>query len=133
MTTVFGDTYYFLAVGSETDQGHRRAAEFAVSYTGRILTTEWVLTELADALASVAQRQKFLTLLKLILEDENWIVVESTHELFERGIALFSQRPDKDWSLTDCISFEVMKEQGITEALTADHHFEQAGFVPLLK
>jgi predicted nucleic acid-binding protein len=46
---------------------------------------------------------------------------------------LYHLRPDKQWSLTDCISFLVMSEEGITEALTADHHFEQAGFVALLK
>lgn len=50
-----------------------------------------------------------------------------------QGIELYSQRPDKNWSLTDCISFQVMKSFGITEALTGDHHFEQAGFVALLK
>jgi hypothetical protein len=52
--------------------------------------------------------------------------------LFDRGIARFSQRPDKSWSLTDCISFVVMEERGIREALTADHHFGQAGYVPML-
>jgi len=51
----------------------------------------------------------------------------------DRGLALYISRPDKDWSLTDCISFVVMKERGLTGALTADHHFEQAGFVALLK
>ena len=51
----------------------------------------------------------------------------------ERGVALFAQRPDKEWSLTDCISFVVMREHGLSDALTADHHFEQAGFVPLLQ
>jgi hypothetical protein len=50
----------------------------------------------------------------------------------ERGVKLFSQRPDKDWSLTDCISFVVMQDHSIQEALTTDHHFEQAGFLPLL-
>jgi predicted nucleic acid-binding protein len=133
MKTIFGDTYYFLAVGSELDQGHQRTVQYAASYTGHIVTTEWVLTEVGDALSSPAQRERFLELLELIHDDENWFVVEASHELFERGVALFSQRLDKEWSLTDCISFVVMEEQGVSEALTADHHFEQAGFVPLLK
>ena len=132
MKTIFGDTYYFLAVGSDIDQGHQRAAQYAASYQGRIVTTEWVLTEVGDALSSPAQRARFLELLELISDDENSLVVEASHELFERGVALFSQRPDKEWSLTDCISFVVMEEQGITEALTADRHFEQAGFTVLL-
>ena len=57
----------------------------------------------------------------------------ASSELMERGFDLFSRRPDKEWSLTDCISFIVMSEEGITEALTGDHHFEQAGFTILLK
>jgi len=133
MKTIFGDTYYFLAVGNERDEGHLRTVQYAAKYKGQILTTEWVLTEVADALASPAQREQFLSLLQLISDDANWIVVEASHDLFARGATLFSQRPDKSWSLTDCISFVVMEEQGISEALTADHHFEQAGFVPLLK
>jgi hypothetical protein len=51
----------------------------------------------------------------------------------DRGLALYAARPDKEWSLTDCVSFLVMQDHGVTEALTADHHFEQAGFVALLK
>ena len=50
-----------------------------------------------------------------------------------RGVALYAERPDKDWSLTDCISFVVMRKMDITEALTGDRHFEQAGFTALLK
>jgi hypothetical protein len=54
-------------------------------------------------------------------------------DLFERALSRYEQRADKEWSLTDCLSFIVMEDQGITEALTGDHHFEQAGFRPLLK
>lgn len=132
MTVLFADTYYFLAVGNDRDQGHQRAVDFAATYTGQLLTTEWVLTEVADALSAPAQRPRFLNLFELIVNDANWIVAESSHELFRRGIALFSKRPDKSWSLTDCIPFVVMEEHGITEALTADRHFEQAGFAALL-
>lgn len=61
------------------------------------------------------------------------LIVPPTQELFVRGIDLYARRPDKERGLTDCISFLVMQEQGITHALTADHHFEQAGFTMLLK
>jgi predicted nucleic acid-binding protein len=132
MKTIFADTYYFLSVGNDRDQGHQRAIEHAASFQGRVVTTEWILTEVADALSAPALRPRFLNLMELVNKDENWIVVEASHELFERGMALFSKRSDKSWSLTDCISFVVMEEQGISEALTADRHFEQAGFVPLL-
>jgi predicted nucleic acid-binding protein len=60
-------------------------------------------------------------------------IVPASAELFNRALVLFTSRPDKEWSLTDCTSFVVMQEHGMTEALTADHHFEQAGFVALLK
>jgi len=60
-------------------------------------------------------------------------VVGLDPHLYQRGINLYAQRPDKEWSLTDCISFVVMSDRGITEALTGDHHFEQAGFRALLK
>jgi uncharacterized protein len=62
----------------------------------------------------------------------NATIVPPTQTLFEQGIAYYAARADKDWSLTDCISFIVMAEQQITEALTGDHHFEQAGFRALL-
>ena len=64
---------------------------------------------------------------------EDVVLLPSSRELFDRGLQLFSDRPDKEWSLTDCISFVVMGERSLTEALTSDHHFEQAGFTVLLK
>jgi len=60
-------------------------------------------------------------------------VVEPSAELFAAGVAFYAGRPDKDWPLTDCISFVVMEREGIREALTGDRYFEQAGFVALLK
>lgn len=99
---------------------------------GRAVTTEWVLMGVADALSAPEQRDIFLELLARLRAESGLDIEEATHEQFERGIELFSRRPDKAWSLTDCISFLVMHERGISEALTADHHFEQAGFVPLL-
>ena len=60
-------------------------------------------------------------------------IVSPSLDLFEQGVELFAHRPDKQWSLTDCISFVVMQDRGLTEALTANHHFEQAGFVAMLK
>jgi len=132
MKTVFADSYYFLAFVNPRDAGHERALDFSRSYRGRSLTTEWVLAEVADALSAPDQRGLFQELLAQVRSDPGFAIVEATHDLFDRGVELFSERPDKSWSLTDCISFVVMDQQGTKEALTADHHFQQAGFVALL-
>jgi len=132
MNLVCADTYYYLALTSESDAGHERAVEFSRAYHGRVLTTPWVLTEVADALASPDQRRMFVALLADLKSDANTVIVVPTGELFEAGCDLYSQRPDKGWSLSDCISFVAMQQHGVTQALTADHHFEQAGFAVLL-
>jgi predicted nucleic acid-binding protein len=132
MNTVFADTYYYLALVNPSDTGHSKAMTFAQSSSAPMLTTDWVITELADGLCSVANRPLFAKLLVAIRNGPT-TVVRFDNGLMERGLTLFAQRSDKDWSLTDCVSFVVMKENGIQQALTGDHHFEQAGFVALLK
>jgi predicted nucleic acid-binding protein len=93
-----------------------------------------VLTELADGWAKpVSWRSVFVQLLADVRANPDIAVVPSTDQLWDEGIRLYAQRLDKEWSLTDCTSFVVMHRDGITEALTGDHHFEQAGFVALLK
>ena len=132
MSIVFADTFYWIALANRNDASHQRAAEFARRSSDRLVTTEWVLSEVADGLASERHRHLIQRLRMLWRTDEKLTIVEATHDLFETGLDLFCNRPDKEWSLTDCTSFVVMQEQGISEALTADRHFEQAGFVPLL-
>jgi uncharacterized protein len=133
MNTVFADSYYYLAFVNEEDGGHSRAVEYSSTFRGRTVTTEWVLTEVADALSAPAQRPIFLELLEQLRADPGLTIVESNRAIFEQGVQLYSDRPDKSWSLTDCISFSVMSDHQLTEALTADHHFAQAGFLPLLR
>ena len=133
MKVVFADTYYYLALAGRRDAGHDRAEAFSRTYHGRVLTTPWVLTEVADALASSDQRRLFVALLADLKSDAHSTIVASRNELFESGCLLYSQRPDKNWSLTDCISFVVMDRHRIVEALTADQHFEQAGFKAILR
>lgn len=113
--------------------GTWRSPNFAESWTGRIVTAEYILTEVANHLSSSRfGRQKFGELLTSIESDQSTEVVAASRGLWLRGVALYLQRADKEWSLTDCISFVIMKERGLGEALTADHHFEQAGFRKLL-
>ncbi len=133
MNTIFADSYYYLAFVNDRDAGHVRALDYSRTFHGRTITTEWVLTEVADALSAPEQRGVFLELRAQLLTDSGLTIVAASHDLFERGLKLFADRPDKSWSLTDCISFVVMDEHGISAALTADHHFEQAGYTTVLK
>jgi predicted nucleic acid-binding protein len=133
MTSVFADTFFFLAILNPRDAAHARALTAASQRTGPIVTTQWVLTEVADALAATPDRHLFETLLNNLKQEPDDTVVPATADLYGEGVRLYLDRPDKGWSLTDCISFVVMEERGIREALTGDHHFEQAGFVALLK
>ena len=133
MISVFADTYYFLALVNRKDEAHAKAVDFGDTFRGEIVSTEWVLTEVGDALSKPSIRPVFLELIKNIQRNPHAVIVEATHDLFKRGLQLFEQRSDKEWSLTDCISFVVMEDQGVKEALTGDHHFEQAGYTALLR
>jgi predicted nucleic acid-binding protein len=133
MTPLFADTFYYLALLSPNDQTHARAVALARRLIGPVVTTAWVLTEVADAMAAPALRPVFLGLLQALRADLETEVIAPDPDLFERGLDLFAKRPDKAWSLTDCISFTVMAERGLADALTGDHHFEQAGFRALLR
>lgn len=132
MKSVFADTFYFLALLNERDAAHKRAVAASRTVSLVLVTTEFVLIELADALCKPQQRDEVLALCNVVETDPAFRLVRATSELIQRGRKLYRDRADKEWPLTDCISFVVMQEQGLSEALTADHHFEQAGFEALL-
>lgn len=92
-----------------------------------------MLAEFADALSGSAIRGKVAPFINDLAADPTIRIIHASNALFVRGLELYHARPDKDWSLTDCISFVVMKDEEIHEALTGDQHFEQAGFVALLR
>src|SRR5258708_3911405 len=129
----FADTSYFLALLIPNDENHSAAFALARESHKEQVTTDWVLTEVANHLASSRSRGVFIRFLRAIEKDSQMIVVEASRELMQNGLTLYESRLDKNWSLTDCVSFVVMRERHLTEALTADHHFEQAGFTRLLK
>ena len=134
MKTVFADTFYFLALLNPSDHAHGKAVAYTSGNSFRIVTTDWIVMELADALAkSLRGRTEFVTTLADLKADDDAVIIPCERSLLEEGIQLYGQRPDKQWSLTDCISFVVMQREGVTEALTGDKHFEQAGYVALLK
>lgn len=132
MRVVFADTFYYLALLNPRDPGHAEAVAASGKLVGRLVTTSFVLTEVADALAAPRDRPRFRALMEALEGDASVTIVPASDELFRRGVQLYHQRPDKDWPLTDCISFVVMNDCGATEALTGDRHFQQAGFTVLL-
>lgn len=133
MTTAFADTFYFVALSNPRDAAHERAVVWTTAFAGRLVTTAWVLTEYANHMSDPANRQEFLDTVRDLRASAAVVIVPADEALWDDGLRLFAGRPDKRWSLTDCISFVVMQREGIAEALTGDHHFEQAGFVALLK
>jgi predicted nucleic acid-binding protein len=133
MNAIFADTSFYVAMLSPGDSLHAKALEVLRGYGGRTITTEQVLTETGNWFAAGGSRGAFLALMESIMADGNATVVWSDRAIFDSGLRLYASRRDKEWSLTDCISFVVMKNLGLTQALTADHHFEQAGFKALLR
>lgn len=132
MNPLFADTYYFLALLNKGDAAHPKAVALAERLTNPIVTTAWVLTEVGDALSAPGFRPRFVELVETLRADPACHIVPPSPALFDAGVSLYAERSDKDWTLTDCISFAVMHQYGITEALTGDRHFQQAGFTPLL-
>jgi predicted nucleic acid-binding protein len=133
MIRVFADTFYFLALLNASDKAHQRALAYTGAFQGEMVTTAWVLTELGDALSAPGNRQEFIATLQDLAANPQVRIVPAEAALFDAGVKLYAARLDKEWSLTDYISFVVMTQEGITEALTGDRHFEQAGFIALLK
>lgn len=132
MSDVFVDAFYYIALLNPADQFHAEAVNVTKSLTRRMTTTGWVLMEVADALSAPSVRHRTGQFLNQIVGDPNTTIVFEFDPWFFRGLQLYQDRPDKSWSLTDCISFQVMKERSIGEALTGDRHFVQAGFRAIL-
>jgi uncharacterized protein len=130
---VFFDTYGFIGWANPSDSAYVRVGDWLSRYHGRFLTTEWVLMELADALSTRRDRPKGLEIIRRVRANRLFEIVPYDTTIYQAGYDLFAARPDKDWSLTDCISFVVMARRGLTEALTGDRHFEQAGFQAIFK
>src|SRR5437764_1255769 len=108
--TVFADTFALIAWLNPRDESHGRVSAYLNEFTGRLVTTEWVLMELADALCAPEARATAVEFLKAVRSDAFFQVIGYEPTVYEAGFALFAHRADKAWSLTDCISFAVMAE-----------------------
>ena len=133
MRRVFADTHFYVALLNRDDPAHPKARAWAGGAEAvAVVTTSWILTETANALSKSHRRAQCGQFLTRLTRSERTKVVPLSEELQGRGLELYISRPDKEWSLTDCISFVVMADEGLTEALTNDRHFGQAGFTALL-
>ena len=135
MRQVYADTVYWIALANPLDQWHPSAVQAGRTLRGAtIITSEEILTEFLAHFSGQGQlvRQGAVRYVERILGNPSIIVRPQTHHSFLDGFTLYKARPDKAYSLTDCISMETMRQEGISEILTHDAHFTQEGFTTLL-
>jgi predicted nucleic acid-binding protein len=131
MSAIFADSAYWIALLHRRDQWHRQALAVSRTLAPRTLvTTEWVLAEFLAffSAAGEATRRRAAERTRGILRSPTVQVLAPDQALFQDGLALYERRPDKEYSLTDCISMQVMRRDGLTDVLTNDRHFTQEGF-----
>ncbi len=122
------DTYLYIALLNPHDRMHQAAREAAKSSALRFVTSEFILLEVGDGLCAPWARKGAVDFFRSIRENQATTIIPASSDLIRRATALYSARLDKGWSLTDCTSFVIMRDEGIMDALTGDIHFEQAGF-----
>jgi len=133
---IFLDAVYAIAATVTNDQYHERAVALAWQMKAagtRLITTYAVVLEIGNALSKLRYRQAAISLIEAMEEDALVEIVPASEELCQRAFQLYKNRLDKEWGLTDCLSFVIMQDRNITDALTADEHFRQAGFRALLR
>jgi uncharacterized protein len=136
MKTVFADTGYWIALLDPQDTLHSKAINLSITFTQvQIVTSEMVLTEILN---HFSKRGNFLryaaaNFIESLQENPSITIISQTDSIFQQALILYKQRPDQAWSHTDCSSFCIMQQQNILEALAYDKHFEQAGFIALLR
>jgi predicted nucleic acid-binding protein len=130
VSAVFADTFYWIALTNKRDSSHQAVMNFTASLGPRmVITNDEVLTEFLafcasdETLRGVAGRA-----VKDLMSKPDIHVIAQSRRSFLEGLALYNERPDKGYSLTDCISMQTMRQEGLTEVLTNDRHFEQEGF-----
>jgi predicted nucleic acid-binding protein len=131
MRRLFADSFYWMAMLYVRDQWHQRVVEFTESLgSHHIYTTEAVLLEYLAAFSGMGTnlRAQAAVTARQLPDRPNVTVIPMDHEIFLAGLALYEARPDKAYSLADCISMNIMRREGLTDILTHDYHFTQEGF-----
>ncbi len=136
MRAAFADSGYWIALLNPRDELHETAVQVSSGFgTTIIVTSEMVLTEVLNHFAESGQflRSTACAFVERLCDSPDCQVVPQTSGLFRNALRHYKQRPDKNWSLTDCASILMMESEGVKEVLTHDRHFQQAGFIPLLR
>ena len=136
MRHIFLDTSYLIALINRQDEHHDMAKAWAERLLAEQICSHLsvpIMFEIADGFARLGRREIGISLLEQISRAENYIVHPFRAATYRNAFALYLSRRDKEWSLTDCYSFELMKELELVDALTADRHFEQFGYHILLR
>lgn len=134
MNQAFVDTAGLIALTNADDQHFETALRVQAELTAagtKLWTSEWVLAEFLAGTRAKA-RHRALGAVDALRASPRWTVARASPSDFAEALDLFRLRPDKDWSLVDCISINLCKRLRITNVFTSDHHFRQAGFRILL-
>ena len=132
---VFVDTAAWIALLNSRDAYHAPALKVMATLRQQnvlLITTEFVLLEVADALSQPSLRAQTINFIEGLSQFSALKVIPIDRSIWLKGWTLYKQREDKDWGLTDCISFVTMAQEKVIRAFTSDRHFEQAGFINLL-
>lgn len=136
MTKVFADTFYWVALTNRDDQWHQRVRAFSTTLgSAQIFTTDEIFVELLAYFGTFGPplRARAAAIIHTAHSNPRMVVLPQTRTTFMQGLALYEVRPDKGYSLTDCISMTHMRSEGIQDVLTHDEHFTQEGFRALFR
>jgi uncharacterized protein len=133
---IFADTGYWVALLNPGDNLHQKAMSLSQTLQPtHIVNSEMVLTEVLNDFSKRGEylRDVASALIQDLRTHPNTTIIPQTSQQFEQAFTLYTQRKDKQWSHTDCVSFNIMEENEIIEALAYDRHFAQAGFTALMR
>ncbi|HEY9862640.1 MAG TPA: PIN domain-containing protein [Candidatus Obscuribacterales bacterium] len=132
-TKIFVDTLFIIALINKRDQYHQKALQFAKQYQNHpLITTDAIFLEVGNNLSSNYKNEAVELMEKFLVSDDVEVIRLNT-DLFDKALSLYKKHQDKSWGLVDCLSFVVMQENQVTQALTFDQHFVQAGFQALMR
>jgi predicted nucleic acid-binding protein len=136
MRGIFVDSFAWIAAINKSDNYHAaalRIVEDLLSKRAKLITTNYVIIETVNALSKVEFRKTVIEFINKLEKSPSVEIIKITEDIYDRAWRLYQQRMDKDWGITDCTSFEVMKMFNLKRAFTNDKHFKQSGFSLVMK